>query len=353
MRSELEQLEKVDQYLSGKMSSSEATSFQAEMNADPALKSLVKDQELLIQTVNRKALMAEINAVAGLGASGAAASSWGLTQWLITGAITIAVGAGSVFLYSALNEDQQTTEKQTNLSTIQETQIEEQSEPKDTGDYFAFTLNASPLSEEDFYEEEDKVNHQTVTNQQPNFPEKDERQKDGLLIPNIEFNDVNSTVNENPNKITQEKQQPVHTVDRNRKASFPGGLEEMKAFFQKELLYPRTPKDKGLSGTVRVKFIVTADGKITELRSDCFILKDVEGLKLSDWKFANNGKSRRIFENRAERIFRISQPWTPATNSEGNPTLSEQTWYVNFDLKGESSIYQLEDDNNVKIEKQF
>lgn len=61
----------------------------------------------------------------------------------------------------------------------------------------------------------------------------------------------------------------------------------------------------------------------------------------------------KIFEDKSERIFRISQPWKPATSSEGNSTLSEQTWYVNFDLKGESSIYQLEDDNNVKIEKQF
>lgn len=352
MRSELEQLEHIDQYLSGKLSADQAASFESEMAKDPALNSLVKEQELLIKTVNRKALMAEINAVAGMGAGATGATAWGITQWLITGAVVIGVGVASVLVFNAMNSDQ---EEQLPLVTEQTEELTEEDEvlsPKDTGDYFAFTLGESPIEEADFIDEQAAKEDANVTqtNQNPTLEKTD---KKGLMVPLTDLNDIaNKDKKESDTKLHQEKQQPVHNVDRNRRATFPGGLEMMKAFFQKELLYPRTPKDKGLSGTVRVKFLVTAEGEITELRSECFILKDIEGLRLSDWKFASNGKSRRIFEDRAERIFRISQPWTPATNSEGNPVLSEQIWYVNFDLNGESSIYQLEDDKKTSYNDQ-
>jgi len=345
MRSELETLEQIDQYLGGKMTAENAASFKAEIAADPKLQSLVKDQQLLIQTVNRQALMAEINSVAGLGAAGGAAGAagWGIAQWAITALVVAVVGVGGYFIYD--NYQSEDLPVDSSEEFLAENSIEVVA--SDTGDIISFSMEDgldSDLNEDEISEYvEDKVDDHTDDKNVSSDDNIDRNDNVNTMVPFVTANDVNA-VNNNDKDEKDLSQTPVHNVAKNRKATFPGGLLKMKEFFKKEMRYPRTPRDKGLAGTVKVNFLVTADGKIMELSSNCFILKDAEGLKLSQFKFSSNGKSRRIFEEKAEGIFRKSSPWTPATNAEGNPTLSEQTWYVNFDLNGESSIYQLEDD---------
>ena len=349
MRSELEQLEQIDQYLSGKMSAEDAASFEQQMNADPSLKSMVNDQQLLIQTVARKALMAEINSVAGIGAGAGAASTWGVTQWLLSSFALIAVGVGGYFIYDSFQ-----TEELIADNTDEVVEIEQEVPAPDTGSIFSFALEEGLDEYEEVYEDIEGGSNDVNTN--INTGNKIIERNDPTVIPTIsnppkvEIKDPIVSDKKGEDKKIIESQQPKHNMDKNRSATFPGGIMKMKAFFKKELRYPRTPKDKGLAGTVKVTFLVSADGKIGELDSDCFIMKDEFGKPLNTLKFAANGKSRKIFEDQAERIFRISSPWTPATNSEGNPVLSEQTWYVNFDLKGESSIYQLEEDRVIKTE---
>lgn len=341
MRSELEQLEQIDQYLSGKMSATDAASFEKQMNADPALNAMVKDQQLLIQTVSRQALMAEINSVAGIG-SGAAAAGWGVTQWLLSSLAIIGVGVGGYFIFNSFQNDETLGE---NLDELVE--VEQEIPAPDTGSIFSFALEEGLDEYEDDYaivETSIGDANASINTGNPSL-ENNDPEVNQQIIPPIKV--IKDEVKNDPKKDEKndlEGQQPVHNMDKNRFATFPGGIMDMKAFFKKEMRYPRTPKDKGLSGTVKVTFLVTADGKIGELDSDCFILKDEFGKPLNTLKFAGNGKSRKIFEDQAERIFRISAPWTPATNSQGNPVLSEQVWYVNFDLKGESSFYQLEED---------
>jgi hypothetical protein len=339
MRLELEQLEQIDQYLSGKMSSTEVATFEQQMNADPALKSMVNDQQLLIQTVARRALMAEINGVAGLGAG--ASAGWGLTQWLLSSLAIIGFGIGGYFIYDSLQTDELLVDKVDEIVVI-----EQEIPAPDTGSIFSFAL------EEGLDEYEDNIEYSngyssSIELGNPAIEKNDPKMTTPKLIPQKVEKMEPKLEPKNDTKKLFEGQQPVHNMDENRSASFPGGIMKMKAFFKKEMRYPRTPKDKGLSGTVKVTFLVTADGKIGELDSECFIIKDEFGKPLNTLKFAANGKSRKIFEGQAERIFRMSSPWTPATNSQGNPVLSEQAWYVNFDLKGESSIYQLEEDRVI------
>lgn len=345
MRSELEQLEQIDQYLSGKMSASEVASFEQQMNADPALKSMVTDQEILIQTVARKALMAEINAVAGItaGAGAGAAAGWGITQWLITSLAIIGAGVGGYFIYDSFQNDELLVADSNEMVTV-----EQEVPAPDTGSIFSFALEEG-IDEYEIFEENDIVENNQRSGSINSGVQKGDNKTDIPTLnnePKIDNKALKDFL-ENDEKVELESQQPVHSMTKNRKATFPGGIMKMKAFFKKELRYPRTPKDKGLSGTVKVTFLVSADGKLAELDSDCFIMKDEFGKPLNTLKFAGNGKSRKIFEDQAERIFRISAPWTPATNSEGNPVLSEQTWYVNFDQSGESSVYQLEEDRQV------
>ncbi|MCB9224583.1 MAG: hypothetical protein R2780_09970 [Crocinitomicaceae bacterium] len=347
MRSELEQIELIDQYLSGKMSAEQVEAFEAQMAQDPALKSMVKDQQLLIQTVSRQALMAEINAVASLGGA-ATATGWGLTQWLITviSVATLSVGALLIYNYSTSEEDQILIEESQEELVLNE---EEVLPLIDSAELISFQMDTEEGDEEvvevndgpDKQDEQLKVKLQLETNDQ-------NTQNNNLLVKNdVVVNDQLETKQTSAKKL-------IKKSDANLKATYPGGRLALEKFVKKELKYPRTPYDKGIQGTVKVTFIVTADGKITELSSNCFILKDREGRPLSTSKMMANKKSQNFFEENAERIFRISQPWEPATDSEGNPVLTLQTWYVNYDINGKSSVYPpLEDegtDNPCKLE---
>jgi hypothetical protein len=340
MRSELEQLEQIDQYLGGEMNADQAAAFEAQLKSDPKLNSLFEDQQLLIQTVSRQALMAEINSVAGIGGA-AAGASWGLVQWIITGLGVIGVTVGGVFIYNNYGSNDA---DDTSTSVAQE-EIANESDSNnpglkvDTGTFIAFEMNEEVDSVYDDYDNYTPENSYTGVGEN-DVIENDLRNEHN----NRELTNVNNTQQGNDKKEGNKAptSSSSNKVDANRKACFPGGDKKMKQFFKKKLMYPRTPKDKGLQGTVKVSFLVTADGNITELESDCFVMKDENGKPLSSGRVISNSKSKKYFEEQAERVFRISSPWTPATDSHGNPVLSLQTWYVNYNLYGESEIYQLD-----------
>ena len=75
---------------------------------------------------------------------------------------------------------------------------------------------------------------------------------------------------------------------------FPGGQDSLKAFLQREVVYPKVAKDNGITGIVLVEFVVEKDGRISHgqvkvpLWTDC----DVEALRaimsMPKWKPARN-----------------------------------------------------------------
>lgn len=83
---------------------------------------------------------------------------------------------------------------------------------------------------------------------------------------------------------------------------FPGGVDSMKTFLRREIVYPKVALENGITGTVLVEFIVEKDGRVTNgkvkvpLYSDC----DAEALRvvmsMPKWKPAKNmGKPVRCF----------------------------------------------------------
>lgn len=338
MRSELEILEKIDLYLEGKLSAADSSAFESEISTNPELNSLVENQKLLIQTVNRQAMMAELNSIAAAGGAVGGASAWGLSQWLLSIIGVIGLSIGGYYIYNSFE----------NTSAFEASEIAEDIQAEitpsnsDTGDIISFELAEAS----DEYENELSLYVNPPKEKKPTKIK--QGNKDGVLLGNdmLELKDPITSDDIKPLKSEKVDNQTKST--KNRKAVFPGGLLAMKKFFKKELSYPRTPKDKGLQGTVKVNFLVSADGKISHMEANCFILKDRDGKPLNSGKMFANLKSQKYFEEAASRVFRISSPWTPATNSDGNPMLSSQEWYVNFDINGESSSYQLEDEE-VKV----
>ncbi|MEE1000544.1 MAG: energy transducer TonB [Bacteroidales bacterium] len=56
-------------------------------------------------------------------------------------------------------------------------------------------------------------------------------------------------------------------------AEFPGGMEAMYAYIQKNLVYPEAAKEKGIEGRVFVSFIIEKDGSISNVK----ILRGIGG----------------------------------------------------------------------------
>ena len=48
-------------------------------------------------------------------------------------------------------------------------------------------------------------------------------------------------------------------------AEFPGGMEAMYAYIQKNLVYPEKAKEKGIEGRVFVQFVIEKDGSISNI----------------------------------------------------------------------------------------
>lgn len=48
-------------------------------------------------------------------------------------------------------------------------------------------------------------------------------------------------------------------------AEFPGGMDSMYAYIQKNLKYPELAKEKGIEGRVFVQFVIEKDGSISNI----------------------------------------------------------------------------------------
>ncbi|MFD1255414.1 energy transducer TonB [Mucilaginibacter terrae] len=62
---------------------------------------------------------------------------------------------------------------------------------------------------------------------------------------------------------TTAKQEVFYTVD--VLPEYPGGIEKMYRFINKNLKYPKQAKENSIMGTVQVKFIVEKDGTLTNI----------------------------------------------------------------------------------------
>ena len=92
---------------------------------------------------------------------------------------------------------------------------------------------------------------------------------------------------------------------------FPGGMEEMMKFLQKEIKYPKEAMDKKIQGRVIVQFVVNKDGSICEDT----VVKSVDPL----------------LDAEALRVVRSMPNWTPG-KQKGDPVRVRFTLPVSFRL---------------------
>ena len=92
---------------------------------------------------------------------------------------------------------------------------------------------------------------------------------------------------------------------------FPGGMQEMMKFIQKEVKFPKDAQDKGIQGRVIVQFVVNKDGSICEDT----VLKSVSP----------------SLDAEAVRVVRSMPNWTPGKD-KGEPVRTRFTLPVSFRL---------------------
>ncbi len=94
---------------------------------------------------------------------------------------------------------------------------------------------------------------------------------------------------------------------------FPGGMQEMMKYLQKEIKYPKEAADKGIGGRVIVQFVVNTDGSICEEK----VVKSADP----------------ALDAEALRIVRSMPNWTPG-KQRGEPVRVRFTLPVAFAAQG-------------------
>lgn len=123
MRSELNQIERIDMFLNGTMTNADKIIFERELAVNPELKEAVETQSLLITAVNRKALLAQVQTFAAPPRSaGGSSSILSKFKWPI---ILSSIVIGSLLTWFALTSDSNHSEKNAQAAT---TNLKESSE---------------------------------------------------------------------------------------------------------------------------------------------------------------------------------------------------------------------------------
>lgn len=331
MRADLHTMEQIDLYLQGKMSGEELRQFENILSSNPELQSLVGDQQLLIQTVNRKALLAEINAVAGIGGA-----PWYANPFVAATGVALVVGGiiTTIYLMSDTTEiaDTPVVNPENNLSETAE------SGKNYTHEGQVFYTDSASFSDSE-NQPEDHVSNSNHSSERIIEPEYSEAYPPVLLN---QADQLSLHADDQADHIVadreQEKQEENYVV-KNRMAMFPMGDEALKDFIQENMRFPGTAKEKKISGNVKVKFLVTPEGIRTNIESHCFNLRDENDKPLTSAQVMLNLKIARLFEREATRIVRIMPTWIPATDSQGNSVLAAVELYFNFSLKEGNSVY--------------
>lgn len=85
---------------------------------------------------------------------------------------------------------------------------------------------------------------------------------------------------------------------------FPGGLDSLYSFLQKELEYPKIAIDNGIQGTVLVEFVVEVDGHVSNAKTLISLSQECDKeaircvMSMPKWKPGySNGKPERCYFN--------------------------------------------------------
>ena len=335
MRADLSTMENIDRYLQGQMSGSELQQFESALQHDAALSRMVADQKLFIETVNRRALLAEINLVAG-GGGGA----WYTKPYFTIGGALVGAGILTAVLYSTLSDNSNENNLAENQNSQQTTPLTpEEAELISQDEAYFYSDSMASLEADDIHAPEDKPQHNTaddatilVTENEDNFSSSNTTE---TRLENAET----KFENEHDDKQSEEE---FFSPAKNKHASFIEGDEAMQEFIQENMRFPGTAKEKKISGNVKVKFLVTEGGDCTNIEANCFNLTDENDKPLNTTQVLFNQKVANLFEREAARIVRIMPAWIPATDSFGNPVTEAVELYFKFSLKEGNLVYKVD-----------
>ncbi|MDA7803153.1 hypothetical protein N8987_01080 [Crocinitomix sp.] len=344
MRTELTILEEIDAYLGGKLTASEKSIFEGKLESEPQLQELLSKQKELIQAVKRKALRAQISAVSA--ASGGGSGSGLSNLFMALGGFVLIVGliAGIVYLNK---EDEGTTsigELAQNDATLDYDQMGTEDVYEDDAHEMNIEEPETVFSSIKQYEQEEESDRMSVN---VNFQPSQDRVR---IYPNTK--DGKIVEEEGQSKVVKTNKNNVEYNDRAQRAEYPGGKLSMKRFIDKNLRYPISARNKGTEAVIRCEFIVTADGLIQEINSDCIKMSDRDGEAYSDLKVLLNKRIMDSFIGNATHILRTMPTWEPAKNSVGTPVLSMQRIYFDYSLDKGCLVYQLDDDITIEEDSQ-
>lgn len=368
MRSELDNLENIDKYLSGEMSTGDKAMFEAQMEADPALKSMVEDQQLFIQTVSRKALLAEINAVAGAAAVGTAAAGsagfFGNTFWIMSSIVVVAGAATVGAIY--LNQDDENEVAKNEIVVTENLQnLEDVSNDPETMTY-GKVPSEDGAADHDTHSiteiaDRSESNDQSTANSSATSSDESGNSNSGnegvgsdqRTVAQHSSQNMGSTASGTPKRgdaqVENRPKKLVPNIRRSEGVSFDGGSDAMYTFLDKELTYPGTAKKMGLEAKVKVKFFVDAEGKLDLVEVNCVSMNYNKGSQepLSGAQMAFKRNEKKDFETKVRHVMNVmsgKESWLPATDMYGNPVNSElQVWFFRFDLDDGIQFYNSND----------
>lgn len=337
MRSELTILEQIDQYLSGKLSATDATAFEQKIANDPQLQNLVNEQKDFIKAVNRKALRAEINSVAGAAGGGMSNFFLGAAGLGVVGLIVV-----SILYFTA--ED-----------TKEEVIVENTTVSDEVTNLIADTvLSASDLTHVENMGDEHLVREwpETIFSSIQTYHEPEIEEEANVNI-SYRSSPIKKSPSNNARLVEVVEDKPVNTttvvdefeyVDLSRRASYPGGHIALKEFIDANLWYPKTAKKKGIEAVIRVDFHVDVDGNVKDINGECIMMNELYGEPFNDVRRLMNKKVENLFIGNATHVLRTMPKWLTAKNSDGNDYLSWQRMYFKYDLENGCSAYQLDDE---------
>ena len=124
---------------------------------------------------------------------------------------------------------------------------------------------------------------------------------------NMEIKEVATMPTENP------QEEIYNIVD--YMPEFPGGSMEMMKFIQNNIVYPKNAKEKNISGKLFLKYIINADGTISNIK----ILKGVAGCPECD--------------EEGVRVVKLMPKWKPGMLN-GKPVPVYWNLPINFTITG-------------------
>ncbi len=178
-----------------------------------------------------------------------------------------------------------------------------------------FNIESNIVIEED--EELPDVTKQKELPPPPKIPPKvkvvedeEEIEEDQPEIEDVEIEETDTV------DIEVEEEEPVQEeqifIVVEESPQFPGGIQKMYEYIQKNIRYPRMEKEAGIQGRVFVTFVVEKDGSITDVR----VLKGVtEGLN-----------------KEAVRVIKSMPRWKPG-KQRGRPVRVRVNLPINFILR--------------------